>query len=563
MDSKTTIQETNYDAEFLGGNPLTGLIKINTIDAQRGFSDPGSSENGANSSTGDLSNQLRKYYDKHLDPQKMPSVDDIKTLEAMESATQTFNENLEVKFKSSIGELEDLGYPGFSNPKISIKAKVNASESLKHESAVQYALTETSEFRLPEKFNGLGYQNLVSMVFLLIAYRDSWLRTGKDKKEHLQTATGIEPIHLVLLEEPEAHLHIQAQQVFINKAYDVLRNNDLLREYTNFTTQLVISSHSSHIAQEVKFSNLRYFKRLPDGNKGEVPTSKVVNLSEVFGEGVETDKFVSRYLLSTHCELFFADAAILVEGATERMLLPHFIRNKYSELSRRYITLLEINGSHAHRLKPLIDKLSLNTLIITDLDTAESTGHHKGARPKRGEELISNNGTINKLLLQDNKEKHKSIDDLLSLEGNKKIIETDIPFEYSIRVAFQTPTKVLFNDIEEEAISSSFEDCIIYSNFELFKDKKILEVEDEPDELVDNHEIYDNKLIKKINKAINETTDFNTFHEDIYDLLKKSKSYKAEFALDLMYTMNPENLTVPEYIDEGLLWLQEKLKPIE
>ncbi|EAD9527558.1 ATP-dependent endonuclease, partial [Listeria monocytogenes] len=456
-DGTIPIQETDYNSEFLDGNPLTGLIKINTIDAQRGFSDPESNENGANSTTGDLSNQLRKYYDKHLDPQKMPSVEDIKTLEAMESATQTFNKNLEVKFKSSIGELEALGYPGFNNPKISIKTKVNASESLKHDSAVQYALTETSEFRLPEKFNGLGYQNLVSMVFLLIAYRDSWLRIGKDKKKHLEEDfIGIEPIHLVLLEEPEAHLHIQAQQVFISKAYGVLRNNDLLGESPTFTTQLVISSHSSHIAQEVKFSNLRYFKRLPDDTQCDVPTSKVVNLSEVFGEGVETDKFVSRYLLSTHCELFFADAAILVEGATERMLLPHFIRNKYNELNRRYITILEINGSHAHRLKPLIDKLSLNTLIITDLDSAKPTGHHSGARPELGKKLVSKNSTINKLLLQENGAKLKSIDDLLKLEDDKKIIATDSPFEYSIRVAYQTPTKVKIKGSEEEAISSSF-----------------------------------------------------------------------------------------------------------
>ena len=558
------IQKTDYNSEFIDGNPLTGLIKINTIDAQRGFSDPESNENGANSTTGDLSNQLRKYYDKHLDPQKMPSVDDIKTLEAMESATQTFNENLEVKFKSSIGELEALGYPGFNNPKISIKTKVNASESLKHDSAVQYALTENSEFRLPEKFNGLGYQNLVSMVFLLIAYRDSWLRVGKDKKKHLEEdCIGIEPIHLVLLEEPEAHLHIQAQQVFISKAYGVLRNNDLLCESPTFTTQLVISSHSSHIAQEVKFSNLRYFKRLPDDTQCDVPTSKVVNLSEVFGEGVETDKFVSRYLLSTHCELFFADAAILVEGATERMLLPHFIRNKYNELSRRYITILEINGSHAHRLKPLIDKLSLNTLIITDLDSAESTGCHSRARPKRGRGLVSKNSTINKLLLQENGDKLKSIDDLLELEDDKKIIATDSPFEYYIRVAYQTPTKVKIQGNMEEAISSSFEDCIIYSNIDVFEDKNIIENSTETEEPQKKEQIYENKLIKKINNAISSTTVFDTFHEALYTILKKSSSYKAEFALDLIYTMNPENLAVPAYINEGLVWLQEKLKPIE
>ena len=73
---------------------------------------------------------------------------------------------------------------------------------------------------------------------------------------------------------------------------------------------------------------------------------------------------------------FFADAAILVEGPAERMLVPHFIRNKFTDLDRSYTSFLEIGGSHAHRLKPLIETLGLLTLVITDLDSIEkdSTG---------------------------------------------------------------------------------------------------------------------------------------------------------------------------------------------
>ena len=37
------------------------------------------------------------------------------------------------------------------------------------------------------------------------------------------------------------------------------------------------------------------------------------------------------------------------------MLVPNFICAHYDELNQCYITLLEIGGSHAHRLKPLID----------------------------------------------------------------------------------------------------------------------------------------------------------------------------------------------------------------
>lgn len=50
------------------------------------------------------------------------------------------------------------------------------------------------------------YQNLISMVFDLMGFRDDWMREGKAK----DTNTVIEPMHLVLVEEPEAHLHIIA-----------------------------------------------------------------------------------------------------------------------------------------------------------------------------------------------------------------------------------------------------------------------------------------------------------------------------------------------------------------
>lgn len=49
-------------------------------------------------------------------------------------------------------------------------------------------------------------------------------RKGKAFSERMV----IEPLHLVLIEEPEAHLHMQVQQVFIRKAYSVLRNHEKL-----------------------------------------------------------------------------------------------------------------------------------------------------------------------------------------------------------------------------------------------------------------------------------------------------------------------------------------------
>ncbi len=380
------------DSMPLDNYPLDGILKIDIINAQRGFSDPKSGD-GVNSDRR-LSSQLRGYFEKHLNPSEMPEGSDLDALEAIESARTAFDDRLKESFKSSISELEGLNYPGFNDPQILISSKVNPVEGLNHDAAVQFNVVHDDavdlSLCLPEKYNGLGYQNLISMIFNLIRYRDEWMRVGKAGKKKI--ADFIEPLHLVLIEEPEAHLHAQVQQVFIKKAYSVLRNHSELGEDSHFSTQLVISTHSSHIAHEIDFSSLRYFKRLP-AIAGQVPCASVVNLSNTFGGKSETSKFATRYLKTTHCDLFFADGVILVEGPVERMLVPHFIRNKYPNLDKSYISLLEIGGSHAHQLRPLIEALGVPTLVITDLDSIEKESTAK-TLPQRCEDLRTGNETI-------------------------------------------------------------------------------------------------------------------------------------------------------------------------
>lgn len=537
-------QTTPFEMECFIDNPLKGIIKVDMIDAQRGFADPDNAD-GTERTKKQLSEQMRSYYDKHLDPEKSPSPEDLDILQATEEARKAFDINLAKKFEPAIHELEELGYPGIADPKFTIATKMSTGETLKHDAAVQYALSKSDDsLKLPEKYNGLGYQNLISMVFDLMRFRDDWVHEGKAKQAKKDSDWAIEPLHLVLVEEPEAHLHVQVQQVFIRKAYDVLTNHKFIKENENFATQLVISTHSSHVARETDFADLRYFKRLSEGSESTIATSKVINLSDVFGKEDETDKFVTRYLQATHCDLFFADAAILVEGSAENMLLPHFIRNKYPKLYQRYISILSINGRHSHRLNPLIEKLCIPTLVIADMDSAEKEGHHKAVCPERGKNLISSNYTIAKWLVKEN-----DLDKLLAIPSEKKEIIKETPYKYSIRVAYQNPVVIDYNGTDKEAISSTFEDCLVYTNYQLFK---AISTDDT------------GSLVKSVSDEINAASSFEDFHKGVYEILRNGKSdQKAEFALDLIYAVDPNKLIVPAYIDEGLEWLQAYLNPEE
>ncbi|SCW71377.1 AAA ATPase domain-containing protein [Paenibacillus tianmuensis] len=530
------------------GDPFKRLFLIHNINAQRGFTDPTNKANEDDESTsrraGSLSAQLRKYYNKHLSPTNLPDSADIGALEAIDVAQRTFNEKLRHAFNDALYELESLGYPGFSNPKITISTKIKPADGLNHDSAVQFELTPENNqdnyfpLRLPELYNGLGYQNLISMIFKLMQFRDEWMKVGKLAKN---TSSGqedffIPPLHIVLIEEPEAHLHMQVQQVFIRQAYKVLCNHKNLKDEQSLKTQLIVSTHSGHIAHEMPFSSIRYFRRKPILSQNEVPTSTVVNLSNVFGKKEpETERFVTRYLQLTHYDLLFADAAILVEGPAERMLLPHFIRSHFEELNQMYISILEIGGSHAHTLRPLIEALGLTSLIITDLDSANSKSH-KSVPPSRKKDLVTGNDTLKSWVPC-----KTNIDDLLDLKPEEKVKRYE-NIHFSVRAAYQSPIKVLMvpDGPEVEALPYTFEDALVFENLTLFKNAD------------------GNGLIKKFKDAINNLSSIDQLGETFFDDLREGK--KADFALQLIYRKDLSDLKVPTYIKEGLTWLREQIK---
>ena len=355
------------------------------------------------------------------------------------------------------------------------------------------------------------------------------MRIGKAGKRTENSDDFIEPLHIVLVEEPEAHLHAQVQQVFIKKAYSVLRNHPDLGKKSQFSTQLVISTHSNHVAHEINFECLRYFKRMPSTCKDSAPCADVVNLSTTFGEDSETARFATRYLKTTHCDLFFADAAILVEGPAERMLVPHFIKSHYPDLDRNYVSLLEIGGSHAHRLRPLIEALGLLTLVITDLDSIAKDSNGK-IQPERGKGYRTGNDTIKSWVPE-----KTNLDEALDANDKDKIKDA------YVRIAYQNEIKLEYSGKEETAIPYTFEDALALTNLELFIGKTTSK-----------------GLIKKLADAVNKPT-ISEACEGLYDALDKN-SKKAEMALELLFTTEPSELTPPQYISDGLNWVQEELK---
>jgi len=529
-------------ASPLERNPLLNLIRVHEIDAQRGFgdsADEGLAE-GAHGSGKKLSEQLRAYYSRHLDPGDSPDASDLEALRAIEAAQVAFDTRLSTSFAPALKEVAGLGYPNNTDPAIRVATRLAPTDGMNHEAAVLFELDSVEgapgapPLRLPETSNGLGYQNLISMIFRLMAFRDEWLKKFRSLEE--QSIAGVEPIHLVLIEEPEAHLHVQVQQAFVKHAYHVLCNDGLLKQYPNLKTQLVVSSHSSHVAHEMDYGNLRYFRRLPSGMAGvPIPVSTVSNLSTVFGKTNQTKDFVTRYLRAQHADLFFADAVILVEGAAERIMLPHFLRRHFRFLDQCYITILDIGGSHAHRLRPLIDALGIVTLVITDLDA----GVHQVAKPvQRNAGQSTNNPTLRHWMKA--AQLGHDVDSLLNLPFDQKAHQFDLLF--SIRIAYQTPVTICLPKTgkEVEVLPNTFEDSLVLSNVTHFAGKA------------------GRGLMRSFGKALRDSETPQDLGAALFKKLRDGD--KAEFALHVLGDPDFADLSIPAYIHEGLTWLQSKLE---
>ena len=405
--------------EFEEGNPLKTIIKVDSVDAERDFSDPDSNDHVSKNT---LSRQLQEYYEKHIKPKDSQlEKEDIGLLSALQEANKTLDDNIGTAFEGRIEELKSINYPGFHDPSIEIHRYVDIKNSISHESAVQFALNDEGEgLTLPENYNGLGFQNLISMYFKLIQFRDEWLHEGRMVRTE-DDDDYIEPIHLVFIEEPEAHLHAQAQQVFVRKAYEALYPSSRFKGDSPYKTQLVLSTHSNHIVHDVSLNDMRYFHREVSKDIN-IPISKIANLTNVFGEDEKTERFVTRYIRLSQYDFFFADAVILVEGSGERILMPKFLENE--KMTTNYISIIEINGSHAHRFRNLVEKLDIPCLVITDIDAYSNA---IGSVPTmKGKEQISKNSTLKEWLPM-----KVNIDDLLDLPSDKKI-------HNNVRVDYQT-----------------------------------------------------------------------------------------------------------------------------
>lgn len=359
----STVQEDKYVDLIKEGIAIDDIISFKRINARRSVSNRDSDRS--------LSTMSANIY-------KAMSADagDQEVFETFKDALNETDVQLdgiyEKLFKDVISDVRQFGGIKEGDTEIRIKSSLQHRDMLEDNTTVMYG-HGTGEYVLPENYNGLGYLNLISIIFEIKILLNEFKR-GKSPKPA--------DINLLFIEEPEAHTHPQMQAIFIKNIKNLvgreIRNADGIRR----PLQTVVSTHSAHIVAESDFDDIKYFKRT-DGNT----QSKSLNELEAMYEAAGNEghyKFLKQYLTLHRSQLFFADKAILVEGDTERVLLPAMMRKvDQADLAAAWvagnapplpllsqnISLIEV-GAHSHIYEIFLDFIGVKTLIITDIDSA-------------------------------------------------------------------------------------------------------------------------------------------------------------------------------------------------
>lgn len=323
------------------------------------------------------------------------------------------------------------------------------------------------------------------------------------------------------------------QYVFIKNIKKLLREGIKREDGECRKLQYIITTHSSHIVADSDFDDVKYLKK---NGCNSVDAKNLKDLKKDYDERSKEYHFLTQYLTISRAEIFFAEKVVLIEGDTERILIPTMMKKidieeaeKYKHIGEKdpYLPLLSQNisiievGAYSHIFDKFIDFLGIKSLIITDLDAINADGEK--CRVSDGisysNSAISHyfgGKTINELkncILTD--KIFSKVDNTWTAQENGKLC-----------ITYQT-TESGYN-------ARSFEDAFIHINREFIKSNK-------------------DKFKGLKNKELFETDN------DAYDLAANCIKKKTYFAMDIIFHTNEtfNNWEIPSYIKEGLLWLKK------
>ena len=440
--------------------------------------------------------------------------------------------------------------------KVLLKSDLNFQKLIQNVLKYEYMESGNS---IPEYQYGLGYTSLMMIVADIITYIEKFPDTSFNSQ-----------INIIAIEEPETYMHPQMQELFIRNVNDMISS---LLESSNkhVNSQIIITTHSAHILNSKihmgkKFDNIAYITEnnncatavcLNDDilleemiiNKKKAENTEDTEITEEEKKKIEEEKlkvlrkaelnnliFLKKHIKFKVSEVFFADAAIFVEGITEYTLLQYYISQNVN-LNKYYISVFLVDGAHAKVYDSLINKLGIPTLIITDLDIKREKWE-RNEKDDTNKDIALAYQQIDKNNIMDRITTNSTLEYYYGSNQIKDIFEKEYPTIGSLKVISQVQPI-------QEYYATSFEEAFILTNGQ--------------------NEILKNSLSQVKSNIYNDVIKTGGVVKNSFKLQKKLSSNKSDFANTLLYeilTCENEALIplLPNYIMDGLNFLKERLE---
>lgn len=223
----------------------------------------------------------------------------------------------------------------------------------------------TAKFSISQ--HGMGTRSWISFL-TLGAYVDWYSENVKVEDADAESYV------MLTMEEPEAHLHPQAQR-------------QLYSQILSFSGQKIISTHSPSIVAQANIEDILCF-----GKRNGRTTAFNFDVSIYKNEEI---KRIQREVINTRGELFFSSGVVLCEGITEEQALPKYFHEYFgTEPIFCGINIIGIGGQNYKTFLNLIKNFEIDWFIFSDGEKSTISTVKKAVKVITNSELAQLNNVV-------------------------------------------------------------------------------------------------------------------------------------------------------------------------